>query len=105
MPTDAKSQVYVIQLKSVNFAWRAKKDDYKGIANELGVKVAKDTDDNLVFGSNRPRPVKVRINLANKKSRIRYADPAKIEDLIIKGTLNGKKFEGQNINSVTVVQQ
>lgn len=104
MAKDSKTKIFVIDLKSIKYAWRAAKDAYKGIANELGVKEAKDTDNNLVYGSNQPKPVKVRLNLANKTSRLRYADPSKIEDLIVKGSLNGKKFDGQNINSVSVVQ-
>lgn len=104
MAKDSKTAVFYIKLAGTKYAWRAKADDYKGIDKELGVVKAKDTEDNLSFGIDRPKPVKVRINLANKKSIIRYADPQKIEPLTVKGTLNGKKYDGQNINSVTVVQ-
>ena len=88
----------------VKYAWRADEDAYEKIAGALGVKKAKDTDNKLIFGSNSMKPARVRINLANKKSILRFADPGKVEGLIVNGTLNGKKYDGQNINSVTLVQ-
>lgn len=70
----------------------------------MGVLVAKDTDDNLTFGANQPKPAKVRINLQGGKSVTRFADPSKLEDLLVKGTLNKKKYDSKDINSVTIVQ-
>lgn len=104
MARDSKTQIFYIDMGGVRYAWRAGKDAYKGLESALGVKKAKDTDNKLVFGSNSMKPARVRINLANKTSILRFADPGKVEDLIVKGTLNGKKFERQNINSVTLVQ-
>lgn len=103
MAKDSKSQIFFVKLGAVKFAFRADPDAYKGIQAQLGVLRAKDTDDNMVFGCNRPRPPKVRLNLANGKSLIRYCDPQKIESIILKGTLNGKKANGQNITSVTLI--
>ncbi|WP_013320806.1 hypothetical protein [Gloeothece verrucosa] len=104
MATDSKTAIFYINLAGTKYSWRAKKDDYKGIDKELGVTLAKDTEDNLVFGVDRPKPVRVRINLAGARPIIRFADPQKIEPLTVKGSLNGKKYNGKNINSVTVVQ-
>jgi len=99
---EIKTQIFRIKLGTVNYAWRAAKEAYSSVQKALGVESAKDTDNNLVFGANSPKPARVRLNLANKKSVLLFADPSKIEDLIVKGTLNGKKYRGQNINSVTL---
>jgi hypothetical protein len=101
---EAKTQIYYIDMAGTKYAWRSAKDAYKDIEGPLGVKQAKDTDSGLVFGANSMKPVKVRINLANKRSILRFADPGKCEELVVKGSLNGKKYDGQNINSVSLVQ-
>jgi len=100
---ESKTKIFFVELgkKKVKYAWRAAADAYKGIADALGVKEAADTDDGLIFGG-RPKPPKVRLSLANKTSVIRFCDPGKIEELTIDGTLNNKKYDGQNINSVSV---
>jgi hypothetical protein len=100
---ESKSQIYKVKMGGLFFAFRASKNAYKGINAGLGVLIAKDTDDNLAFGA-AVRPPRVRINLANGSSIIRYCDPGKLEELITKGSLNKRKFNGQNINSVRIVQ-
>lgn len=106
----AETVIYVVDLggglagaNKVKYAWRAKKGTYPNdIMKGLGVRVAKDTEDGLIFGCNTPKPLRVRVNFSNGKSRKLFADPAKAEDLMVKGTLNGKKIDGFNINSVTI---
>lgn len=103
MAKEAKTEVYVIKMGGVKYGFRAKSGAYKGIESELGVDKAKDTDNNVVFGSSN-KPPRVRINLANGKSAIRFCDPGKLEALITKGSLNKKKLDGQEINSVRALQ-
>ena len=104
MAKDSKTKIWYIKLGSVKYAWRAKEEVYKEVAKALGVTKAKDTEDNLVFGANSPKPVEIRLNLANGRSPILFADPGQIEDLVVKGSLNGKKYRGQNINSVSIAK-
>lgn len=103
MAKEAKTQVWTIKMGDVNYAWRASEDAYKGIADSLGVKQGKDTDNNLVYGSDN-KPPRVRVNCANGQSFLRFCDPNKLESVIIKGSINGKKLNGQKINSVRAVQ-
>lgn len=103
MAKDAKTIIYKVKMGSFFFAFRAPADADKGLESGLGVIKAKDTDDNLALGSAN-KPPRVRVNLANGKSYLRFCDPGKLESLITKGTLNGKKYDGQNINSVRAVQ-
>ncbi|KGF71619.1 hypothetical protein DO97_17460 [Neosynechococcus sphagnicola sy1] len=91
---------------SIRFAWRAKEDKYKDIAKALGVTKSKDTDKGLVFGANSPRPARVRINLGGstkKSSIIRFAQIDNLNDLVTGGSLNGKKYQGINIDSVSLI--
>jgi hypothetical protein len=99
MAKDSKTKLHKVKMGGYFYAFRAPKDAYKSIGSALGVLDAKDTDDNLAIGA-AVRPPKVRLNLANGKAVIRYCDPNKIESVIVKGALNGKKYDGQNINSV-----
>ncbi|MBN3907593.1 MAG: hypothetical protein HWQ35_13845 [Nostoc sp. NMS1] len=117
MATDAKTQVYYINLGgsvgdigAMKFAWRGKKDAYKNIAEGLGVKLAKDTDSGLMFGANSPRPAEVRIGYTdangNSKSAVRFCEPDKIGDVTTGGKINGKKIKigasEYNINGVSI---
>jgi len=101
MATDSKSDLYKVKMGGYSYAWRAPKNSYKGLEG-LGVSKAKDTDDNLAIGAN-VKPPRVHINLSNGKSVKRFCAPDKIESVLVKGSLNGKKYDGQNINSVRAV--
>jgi hypothetical protein len=103
MAKEAKTVIWLVKMGDINYAWRADEDAYKGIAAELGVKQAKDTDNNVVFGS-KNKPPRVRVNCADKKSYLRFCDPSKLESLIVKNTLGSKKLLGSKINSVRAVQ-
>lgn len=100
---DAKTTLWVVNMGKVKYGFRAAEDAYKDVGSILGVVKAKDTDDNVVLGSDN-KPPKVYINTANGKSYKRFCDPAKLEALITKGSLNKKKINGENINSVRCVQ-
>lgn len=117
MAKEAKSQVLYINvggsvgnIGAVRFAWRARKDAYKGLAAALGVVIAKDTDKGLLFGANHPCPAKVRITYTRENgdtgSAIRYCEPDKLSAVTTGGTLNGKKItingKELNINNVTI---
>ena len=103
MAKEVKTQAYVVKMGSIKYGFRAAPDAYNGIEKELGVEKVKDTDDNVVFGSDN-KPPRVYVNTANGKSYKRFCDPSKLEALITKGSLNKKKLYGQNINSVRAVQ-
>lgn len=97
---DAKTQIYYIDLGgglanvgSFKYAWRAKKGAYDDIGSAMGVKAAKDTEKGLIFGANSPKPAKVRINLVNHGSIVRYCEPDKINSLTTGGAINGKKVK------------
>lgn len=99
---DSKSELYKVKMGGYNYGFRAPKNSYKGLEG-LGVTKAKDTEDNLAIGAN-VKPPKVHVNLANGKSLKRFCAPDKIESVIVKGALNGKKYDGQNINSVRALK-
>jgi hypothetical protein len=103
MAKEAKTVIWTVKMGAIKYGWRADEEAYKGIADELGVEKAKDTDNNVVFGSSN-KPPRVRVNCADKKSYIRFCDPSKLEALITKGSLNSKKLKGSKINSVRTLQ-
>ena len=100
---DAKSALWVVKMGKIKYGFRASEDAYKDIGTALGVAKVKDTDDDVVFGSDN-KPPRVYVNTASGKSYKRFCDPAKLESLITKGSLNKKKLYGENINSVRCVQ-
>lgn len=107
----ATADIYYINLGgglanvgAVRYAFYARKDSYKNIGGDLGVVKARDTDRGLMFGCNSPKPVRVRLRLKNGKSIIRFCEPDKVNRVTIGGALNGKKYNGVDIEKVTVVQ-
>lgn len=100
---EAKTVLWTVKLAGIKYGFRARKEAYDGIASELGVELAKDTDNNIVMGSDN-KPPRVRVNCADGKSYIRFCDPKKLEALITKGSLNNKKLLGSKINSVRALQ-
>lgn len=114
MAVEAKTAVFFINLGggvanvgAFRYAWRAKADSYDNIGGELGVVKAKDTDKGLIFGANRPTPIKVRINCAGTKVAYRWCEPDKVSNVTTGNTLNGKKVKiggvQYNIDSVEPV--
>lgn len=103
MAKEAKTQPYWVKMGSVKYGFRVNEDAYKGVEKELGVVKAKDTDDGVVYGASN-KPPRVNINCANGRSYVRFCDPSKLEALITKGSLNKKKLNGQEINSVRAKQ-
>ncbi len=91
-------------------AWRAPVDAYpKEILTELGVNAVdeKKPEPGLVFGSNSPRPARVRINVQKKQgdssSYTLFANPGQIPVLINGNALRGKPFKGGNITTVSLI--
>lgn len=113
---DAKTTIFYVNLGgglanvgSFRYAWRAKKDAYDNIGAGLGVVKAKDTDKNLIFGANHPKPAKVRINFDTAKgtrSTLRWCEPDKLNNVVVGGAINSKKIKVNgneyNINSVEI---
>jgi hypothetical protein len=99
---EPKSQIYYINLGgtignigAMRYAWRARKNLYKNIAADLGVKEAKDAEEGLMYGANDPRPAVVRIHYTdsngNAKSVKRFCEPDKISGVTTGGGLKKKK--------------
>lgn len=98
-----KTQIYYINIGggiadvgSFKYAWRSSKDSYKGIADSLGVKEAKDTEQGLIFGANNPRPAEIRISYTHSSGETRtvtrFCEPDKLSSVTTGGTINGKKI-------------
>jgi hypothetical protein len=103
MAKEAKTQPYYVKMGGVKYGFRVSPDAYKGIEKELGVVKAKDTDNDVVYGADN-KPPRVNVNCANGRTYVRFCDPSKLEGLITKGSLNKKKLNGQEINSVRAKQ-
>lgn len=103
MAKESITKLFYVKLGTVKYGFRVNPNSYKGIEKELGVVRAKDTENGISLNC-KNKPPRVNVNCANGKSFIRFCDPSKIEGLITKGTANGKKLNGQNINSVTAKQ-
>lgn len=94
----------------IKYAFYAPKDAYKGLAKDLGVEKAKQTERGLVFGANQPKPARVRINFEGGGSTTRFCDPSKVEGVTVGGKLNKKKVEiagrwrDKKISRITTVQ-
>jgi len=104
MAKESKTQIYYINLGggiadlgAMRYAWRGAKSTYENIAPELGVNVAKDTDDGLIYGANNPRPAEVRIGYTDStgsaRSVVRFCEPDKLGSVTTGGSLNGKKIK------------
>ena len=103
MAADAKTQIYYMNIAGTKWAWRCKKDTYKGIESELGIQKASDKDGGLVFGANRPKPVVIQINLVGGGSVKRFCHPDKVTGVCYQGKLNSKKVKNKNVNSVSTI--
>jgi hypothetical protein len=99
----ATYQRYVVDMDGVKYGFFASEDAYDDIADALGVDKASDTDNNIQYGSDN-KPPKVRINTKDGRSYKRFCDPDNLTGLITRGTLNSKKINGKDINSVRAVQ-
>jgi len=97
------------QNQSINFAWRAPIDTYpKEIATKLGI-IAVDKSKSvpgLIFGSNSPRPARVRVNVqkaqGSSSSYLLFANPKKVPGLTVANNLKGVKFKGGTVSSVSL---
>lgn len=96
------SKTYYVEMASRKIAWIANDKAYDGIANDLGVKTASDTEQDLELEGS-IRPPKIRINTKAGKSYTRYCDGSKLEDVIVKGTLRGKTFKSSKITTVSTI--
>ncbi|MEA5515533.1 hypothetical protein [Nodularia sp. UHCC 0506] len=115
MANEPKSDLWVIPLGgtigdagAIQYAFRSKKDAYKNIAGDLGLKKAKDTDKGLIFGANSPKPATVRILYTKdgqSRSATRFCQPDNLNAVTTGGKLNGKKIRvnGKEYNIFNVV--
>lgn len=101
---------WYIEIGDVKYAWRAENDKYKDIAAACGIKKADDKTNNLVFGANIPKPVRVRLNFkpgiagnlgTDPSSQIIFCDSTKLDSVLGKG-LAGKKSNGRTIATATL---
>lgn len=98
---------YYVEIGGSKYAWRAEEDKYKDIASAAGIKKATTKTKGLLFGSNTPKPARVRLNfedgLINKdrSSQIVFVNPSKVGD-ILDGSLRGKKSNGMKIGKVSL---
>ena len=109
----AKSTILYVKLgKSIKYGWRVTGDTLSGktIRDALGIIKAKENEQDIVMGANSPKPARVRINFEGGGSTLSFCDPAKLENVTIKGALNKKtydiegKFKNKKVSSVTIVQ-
>lgn len=91
--------IHSMTIGSIKVAWYANKDSpYKAIAGSVGVKV-NDTSKDLVFGANRPRPMKVRFNLEGGKSKVLSCHPDKANAVVNQNNCKGKTINGKKVVS------
>lgn len=55
-------KTYYIEISGSKLAWTAEENKYKNIMGVLGIKVANNSTTGLIFGANRPRMARVRVN-------------------------------------------
>lgn len=55
-------KTYYIEISGSKLAWEANENKYKNIYTELGIKLANNSTTGLVFGANRPRMPRMRLN-------------------------------------------
>jgi len=55
-------KTYYIEISGSKLAWTAEENKYKNIMGVLGIKVANNATTGLIFGANRPRMARVRLN-------------------------------------------
>ena len=86
------AKVYKVKVGNINLCWYAGDKDYDNIKEILGVSEPTEQDKDLVFGANRPRPIRLRINTADG-TYYRFCDPEKAEAIVKDQTLKGKKIK------------
>lgn len=92
----AKTAKQYIQLGKFKYGWNS--ENYGSIARDLGVKVAKPKETDIVYGANNPKPPVIRIsffvrgNNGATRSTTRFCDPKQLGKVIL-GALNGKKIK------------
>ncbi|TAE54904.1 MAG: hypothetical protein EAZ76_07995 [Nostocales cyanobacterium] len=96
----ADAVVQYIEMKgggsSFKYAWHAV--SYGSIAAKLGIKVAKPTEQGLVFGANSPKPPEIRIsyykqgNKGDTGSTTRFCALDKLDD-VLNGSIRGQQIK------------
>ena len=95
---------WYVDMGKWNYAWKAPEEKYKDIASIIGVKRITDNTQDLVWGANKPKPMRVRLNFeapsrgARAGSQTIFVSPSKLDD-IFSGKLNGKKSNGKKIEN------
>lgn len=111
-------KTYYIEISGSKLAWDAPEDKYKNIAGVLGIKVANNSTTGLIFGANRPRMARVRLNFdpglgvtvagasvgdGCRSSQIVFCALDKVKEATYDGQLKGKLSNGRKIKSASLV--
>lgn len=89
------------------YAWEAEESKYKEIASIAGIKKATSSTKSMFFGANSPKPPRVRLNFEEggvggnvcRGSQMIFIAPDKLDDVVVKNKLQGKKSNGFKIKS------
>ena len=104
-------KTYYIPIGKINYAWTADEEKYKNIASVCGIKTASSSTKDLVFGANKPKPPRVRLNFEDggtggnvcRGSQIVFCAIDKLEDVVSGNKLVGKKSNGFKIRSASMI--
>jgi hypothetical protein len=121
-------KTYYIEISGSKLAWEANENKYKNIASELGIKVANNSTTGLVFGANRPRMPRLRLNFeatnanaggsitpttgvtvnlsasfGRRGSQVVFCAPDKVKNVTVDNKLKGKTSNGKKIKSASLV--
>lgn len=83
---------------TMKYAWYADDAKYANILAGVGVSVAAANESGLIFGANKPKPVRVRLNFDDGSSQVIFCNPTNLGD-VLGGSLNGNQSNGRTIQS------
>jgi hypothetical protein len=121
-------KTYYIEISGSKLAWEANENKYKNIYTELGIKLANNSTTGLVFGANRPRMPRMRLNFESsggisasgsantsgvngsvgagsggRSSQVVFCAPDKVKACTVDNKLKGKLSNGKKIKSASLV--
>ena len=100
-------QGWYIDMGGWNYAWKAGEEKYKEIASTVGIKKIENGTDKLVWGAQKPKPLRVRLNFETPArgptpgAQIIFISKNKLDD-VLGGKLKGKKSNGKKIDNVSL---
>lgn len=87
---------------SFKYAWHSTTEKYDTIAAAAGLTKAGNGEPGLVFGANKPKPPRVRLNFDDGTSQVIFCSPGEYFN-ILGGSLNGSSSNGRNILSAGAI--